>query len=181
MVRAWRSRPIPRLLLSRRARSLRDGLFVSVAGMLAYTLLFNLSVVRGASMQPGIHDGDRILVEPWSFVFGHVNRGDIVVLRSPVDPQLDYIKRVVGLPGERVVVGPAGVFVDGSRLEEPYAVTDRDDRVVSTVVDPGHVFVMGDNRPHSADSRDFGLVPVQDLRGRVELRVWPPARIGILD
>lgn len=148
--------------------------------MLAYTLLFNLSVVRGASMQPGIHDGDRILVEPWSLVFGTVGRGDIVVLRSPLDPQLDYIKRVVGLPGERVVVGPQGVFVDGELLDEPYAVVDREERLVTTTVEDGHVFVMGDNRPHSADSRDFGLVPVDDLRGRVELRVWPPARVGLL-
>jgi len=151
------------------------------AGMLAYTLLFNLSVVRGASMQPGIHDGDRILVEPWSFLLSDVSRGDVVVLRSPQDPDLDYIKRVVGLPGEEVVVGPAGVFVNGERLSEPYAVGDHSGRVLTTVVEPGHVFVMGDNRPHSADSRDFGLVPMADLRGRVDLRVWPPERMGLIN
>src|SRR5438094_188831 len=70
--------------------------------LLAYALLFNLSVVRGSSMAPGIHDGDRILVDRLSYLFQDVRRGDVVVLQYPLDPSLDYIKRVIGLPGDEV-------------------------------------------------------------------------------
>jgi signal peptidase I len=166
--------------LRRALRNLRDGALVTVAGVLAYSLVFHLSVVRGASMLPGIRDGDRILVEPWSYLVDEVRRGDVVVLQSPLDPTLDYIKRVIGLPGEEVVVGPTGVLIDGRPLDEPYVVPEACSGAHQVRVAPGHLFVMGDNRPQSADSRDFGLVPCSALRGRVELRLWPPARIGLV-
>lgn len=149
-------------------------------GLLVYCVLFNLSVVRGSSMAPGIHDGDRILVEPWSYVVSEVERGDVVVLRYPLDPSVDYIKRIVGLPGEQVFVCNGLVWVDGQPLEEPYV---RDACVESPMlvdVRPGTFFVMGDNRPRSSDSREFGLVPAELVRGRVELRLWPPHRIGLV-
>lgn len=158
-----------------------DGALFSSVAVVAYASVFHLSVVRGASMQPGIQDGDRILVESWAYLVSSVERGDVVVLSSPVDPAIDYIKRVVGLPGEEVRVGPDGVWIDGVRLQEPYAVVDESTPTVCTVVDDDHFFVLGDNRPHSADSRDFGLVRRDQLRGRVDLRVWPPLRIGLLD
>jgi signal peptidase I len=146
--------------------------------VVAYILLFHLSVVRGASMNPGIHDGDRILVEHLPFVFGGVRRGDIVVLRCPVDPTLDYIKRVIGLPGDEVRIENGSVFVNGTVLDEPYV--DRPDRRSKLLerVAPDHYFVLGDNREHSSDSREFGQVSRQLLRGRVDLRVWPPDRAG---
>jgi signal peptidase I len=158
-----------------------DGALVSCVAALAYASAFHLSVVRGASMQPGIRDGDRILVEPWSLLLSPIERGDVVVLRSPLDPDVDYIKRVIALPGELVEVGPEGVYVDGRRLQEPYAVVDGQNARQRIQVRAGHCFVMGDNRPCSADSRDFGQVPIETLRGRVDLRVWPPVRFGWID
>jgi len=145
-----------------------------------YTALFNLSVVRGNSMAPGIHDGDRILVEPWSYLFGAADRGDIVVLRYPLDPSVDYIKRVVGLPGDQVTIRDGMLWVNGERMPEPYVAFVDDSTVLSTVVLPGHYFVLGDNRPSSSDSRDFGQVPEPYLRGRVDLRLWPLERFGLL-
>lgn len=81
--------------------------------LIAYSLFFNLSVVRGSSMTPGIQDGDRILVEPWSYLLGPIERGDVVVLRYPLDPEVDYIKRIIGLPGDRIQVKGGVLHING--------------------------------------------------------------------
>ncbi|MCK6445009.1 MAG: signal peptidase I [Planctomycetes bacterium] len=150
----------------------------TLAFAVAHFLLFNLSVVRGSSMQPGIHDGDRIVIDPWAYVFGSIERGDVVVLKYPLDPHVDYIKRVIGLPGDEIVIEAGRVWVNGEALDEPY-VADEDplSRLV-TRVKPAHYFVLGDNRPRSSDSRDFGQVPEEYVRGRVEVRLWPIDRAG---
>jgi signal peptidase I len=148
---------------------------------LAYSLLFNLSVVRGSSMTPGIQDGDRILVEPWSYLLGPIERGDVVVLRYPLDPEIDYIKRIIGLPGDRVTLSQGEVWVNGARLDEPYVEAVDPSSSLATQVEPGCYFVLGDNRPRSSDSREFGLVPERYVRGRVDLRLWPLGRAGLID
>jgi signal peptidase I len=161
--------------------TLLDGLRVALAGTFVYTLLFNLSIVRGNSMAPGIHDGDRILVEPWSYVVSDVERGDVVVLRYPLDPSVDYIKRVIGLPGDRVTLAGGRVWVNGLLLDEPYVQSVDPAAYADVVVTPGSYFVLGDNRPKSSDSREFGLVDATLLRGRVDLCLWPLARAGWID
>ena len=149
--------------------------------VLAYLCLFNFSVVRGSSMAPRIHDGDRILIDHFSYMLTPVDRGDIVVLKYPLDPTVDYIKRVIGLPGDHVRLEDGRVFVNGDELVEPYV----DDRDVFSDVDvevlPAHYFVLGDNRPRSCDSREFGQVPAGYVRGKVEMRVWPLQRAGLID
>jgi len=149
--------------------------------LLFYSFFFNLSVVRGSSMAPGIQDGDRILVEPWSYLFGPVERGDVIVLRYPLDPEIDYIKRVIGLPGDHVTIEAGRVFVNGVRLEEPYVREIDETSSTSVDVAPGNYFVLGDNRPRSSDSREFGFVPESYVRGRVDLRLWPPGRAGWIE
>jgi signal peptidase I len=168
------------------ARTRRRGGFVRVGAafrfsflaLAFYTLFLNLSVVRGSSMAPGIQDGDRILVEPWSYLLGGVERGDVVVLRYPLDPEVDYIKRIIGLPGDRVTMARGKVWVNGALLSEPYVAAIDPSSVLSLIVEPGSYFVLGDNRPRSSDSREFGLVPEAYVRGRVDLRLWPPGRAG---
>ncbi|MFT5290446.1 MAG: signal peptidase I [Planctomycetota bacterium] len=157
---------------------LSDGVRVAAVSLVLYVLFFNLSVVRGNSMAPGIHDGDRIFVEPWSFVVDDVSLGDVVVLRYPLDPRVDYIKRVIGVPGDHVVLADGYVWVNGELLTEPYVADVDRSSYVSCIVDEGNVFVLGDNRPRSSDSREFGLVPLTYLRGRVDLRLWPLSRAG---
>lgn len=160
---------------------LRIPLRLAFVGLTFYLFAFNLSVVRGSSMAPGIHDGDRILVDQFSYLFDEVQRGDIVVLRYPLDPSVDYIKRVVGLPGDELVMAGGALWINGERFEEDYI--QEADLYTHTVtrVKSGHYFVLGDNRLHSSDSREFGQVPADLLRGRVDLRLWPPGRIGQLD
>ena len=162
----------------RRGRFFGDVLRVSVFAFVFYGLFFNLSVVRGSSMAPGIQDGDRILVEPWSYFFSPIRRGDVVVLRYPLDPDVDYIKRIIGVPGDEVALADGKVWVNGELLEEPYVERVDQTSFLAERVAPGHYFVLGDNRPRSSDSREFGLVPEVYLRGRVDLRLWPLARAG---
>jgi signal peptidase I len=158
----------------------RAPLRVAFAGLAVYLFAFSLSVVRGTSMAPGIHDGDRILIDQVSYILGDVQRGDIVVLRYPLDPSLDYIKRVVGLPGDEIVMAGGSLWVNGRHISEAY-LGEVDLYTHAFVrVRPGHFFVLGDNRLHSSDSREFGQVHEDLLRGKVELCLWPPTRMGWL-
>jgi signal peptidase I len=158
------------------------GALARVAALLlvTYNLFFNLSVVRGSSMMPGIQDGDRILVEPWSYMLGPIERGDVIVLRYPLDPEIDYIKRVIGLPGDRVVLKHGQVWVNDVLLDEPYVEEVDPSSTLAVEVERGNYFVLGDNRPRSSDSREFGFVPEEYVRGRVDLRLWPLGRAGLI-
>jgi len=106
----------------------------------------------------------------------------VVVFRYPLDPRLFYIKRIIGLPDDLVTVGDGKVVVNGQDLSETYldeglVTTGR----VSVVVKPGELFAMGDNRPHSFDSRNFGAVPFANIIGVVKLRLLPTARAGTIN
>lgn len=159
------------------------GLKLLLITTLAWGLVFNFSEVRGSSMEPGIHDRDRIVVDHVSYMVGDVQRGDVVVLRYPLDPSLDYIKRVIGLPGDEIEILAGIVVVNGDVLSEPYVSPSSVERYTAmrTRVRPGHYFVLGDNRRRSSDSREFGQVPFEYLRGKVRLRLWPPGRFGWVD
>ena len=165
----------------RRRRLVASALQLGAFALLTYLCLFNFSVVRGSSMAPRIHDGDRILIDHWSYLLSPVQRGDIVVLKYPLDPSVDYIKRVIGLPGDRVVLEDGKVFVNGTELAEPYVQAPDALAHLSVEVLPAHYFVLGDNRRRSCDSREFGQVPCDYVRGKVEVRVWPPKRAGRID
>jgi signal peptidase I len=175
---------LPTLPLERSGRRWsRIGLRLMLGFFFAWGLAFNVSEVRGSSMEPGIRDRDHIMVNHLSHRLTGVNRGDIVVLRYPLDPSLDYIKRVIGLPGDEVVIARGSVFVNGKKLDEPYVGSESIEpwTHLHTVVRAGHCFVLGDNRRRSSDSREFGQVPYENLRGKAMFRFWPVGRIGILD
>ncbi len=169
---------VPAALPLRPASHLLDGMRLGLVAVLFYAFFFHLSVVRGSSMAPGIQDGDRILIEPWSYLVGGVERGDVIVLRYPLDPSVDYIKRVIGLPGDQVTLADGHVWVNGALCDEPYVASIDRSSYVSTLVAEDAYFVLGDNRQRSSDSREFGLVPSDHVRGRVDVRLWPPERAG---
>ena len=171
------SRPVRRSLL--RSIIVLGGK-VGVLLFLAWGMIFHVSEVRGSSMMPGIHDRDRILVDNLTYMLASVERGDVVVMRYPLDPSLDYLKRVVGLPGDEVVIARGRVSINGDRWPEPYVAPESVDPYTSlrTVVQDGHCFVLGDNRLHSSDSREFGQVPFEYVRGKVRARIWPLSRLG---
>ena len=182
-----RSKRAPQPALRRKRRSLAQaavsfGAKSFVMLLMCWALCFNFSEVRGGSMMPGIQDRDRILVDHVSYLFGTPERGDIVVLRYPIDPSLDYVKRVVGLPGDRVQIYEGYVWVNDELVEEPYVDPSSNDpfAYVDTVVEPDSYFVLGDNRIRSSDSREFGQVPHEYLRGKVRVRLWPIKRAGLV-
>ena len=157
-----------------------ESMRAAVPAFVVYCLLFNLSVVRGSSMAPGIADGDRILVEPWSYMVDEVERGDVIVLRYPLDPSVDYIKRAIGIPGDEVYTCNGKVWINGQLVHEPYVAYEGIEAPSLFVVREDFLFVLGDNRPRSSDSREFGLVPRENVRGRVDLRLWPLGRAGLI-
>jgi signal peptidase I len=145
-----------------------------------WSLGFHVSEVRGSSMAPSIFDADRIMVDEVSHRLRPVSHGEVVVHRFPGDPSLRYVKRVIGLPGDEVDLRDGRVWRNGELLEEAYVAAlgvDPHARV-HTVVQPGHLFVLGDNRPRSSDSRDFGQVSQDLLVGTVRATLWPLDRVG---
>ena len=146
-------------------------------------------IVSGLSMFPNFHDKEYLIIEKLSYRFGEIQRGDVVVLRYPKNPKDSYIKRVIALPGEKIKFENGRVFVynlekpEGFELDEPYLGEHvfTDGSQVITSIGEGEYFVLGDNRPHSSDSRAWGVLPEKDVVGKVLLRVLPINRFGILN
>jgi len=129
--------------------------------------------VDGFSMRPTLEDGEFVLVSKLNYQFGSVQRGDIIVFHFPLDPKQELIKRVIGLPGDRVSVAGGKVSVNGQVLDEPYIAAapaysgDWD-------VPDGQLFVLGDNRNDSSDSHSWGLLPAANVVGKAVIIYWPP-------
>ena len=150
--------------------------------------LINLSsaryMVQGQSMYPNFDDNQVLYVSRLNYIIGSPERTDIVVFHYPRNPQEDYIKRVIGLPGDLVEIRDTLVYVNGEPLEEPYineACTPGDCPEGRWQLGPEEYFVMGDNRNHSSDSRAFGPVSRDLIVGEVLVRYWPPQDWGIVN
>ncbi|HEX9027838.1 MAG TPA: signal peptidase I [Anaerolineales bacterium] len=136
--------------------------------------------VESISMQPTLYAGNFVLVNKLAYQLGKPGRGDIIVFRYPPDPtQVPYIKRVIGLPGDHVSIAGGKVYINGAQLIEPYLVTTTN-RGGEWTVPPNSLFVMGDNRNNSSDSRSWGFVPLQNVIGKAEVVYWPPQKWGLL-
>lgn len=138
--------------------------------------------IPSESMVPTLRVGDRVFVNKFIYRFSEPERGDVVVFKSVEGGQEDLIKRVVAVPGDEVAVRDGVLFVNGERWEEPYVNAKfRDDSSYGpTTVPEGAVFVMGDNRPNSRDSRFFGPLPIQNIEGEAFVTFWPPSHVGLL-
>ena len=136
-------------------------------------------IVDGPSMQPGLHTGDLVMVNLLSYDFGSPQRGDVIVFHPPDDPSQQYVKRIIGIPGDTVTVTLTAVYVDNVKLNEPYIYplapgqNESTGVVPSLHLSPGQYFVLGDNRDNSADSRYFGPIERNSIIGKVELVAWP--------
>lgn len=141
-------------------------------------------VIPTGSMIPTIEIGDRVLAEKLTYRFTRApQKGDIVVFDDPMGQHPQLIKRVIATAGQSVDVKEGKVWVDGVALDEPYvhgAVTENGTVALPLIVPDGNVWLMGDNRPNSGDSRFFGPRPVKTVRGRAIWTYWPPSRFGTL-
>ncbi len=178
-------------------RGFKQGIFIVLEWLLVVVLaigaaflirsyLFQQYYIDGPSMQTTLEPKDRVLVNKLSYRMHDVNRGDVVVFdRLSGTEHDDLIKRVIALPGETIEIRNCIVYIDGQTLEEPYldpihlAQTDLSKRCGSHVdmasipVEEGTVFVMGDNRVQSFDSREFGAIDISKIRGRAFVTIWP--------
>jgi signal peptidase I len=138
--------------------------------------------IPSGSMIPTLQINDRVLVNKFIYRFTEPERGDVVVFQSVDDPDTELIKRVVAIPGDRISVRSGRLIVNGERQREPFTNKKFPDRsfFAPTTIPKGHVFVMGDNRANSQDSRVFGPLPKKNIEGEAFLRFWPLDRIGLL-
>lgn len=176
-------------------RQIREWVFVIVVAVVIATLLRTFVVqqfyIAGPSMETTLYGNDRVLVNKLAYRFGEPSRGDVIVFdrvttNGDTVQHDDLIKRVIGLPGERLEVRDCVVFVDGVAIDEPWLSADMTDttydpgtRCGTANVEPvtlgdGEVFLIGDNRPMSFDSRMFGPIDVDLIVGRALVVIWPP-------
>jgi signal peptidase I len=135
--------------------------------------------VRGSSMEPTLHDGQYLVISKLTYWVHPPERGDVIVFRPPNNPADDYIKRVVGLPGEQVEIRDGAILVEGALLEEPYIANPGSYSGTWKLEDKEH-FVLGDNRNNSSDSHSWGVLPQENIVGRAWLCYWPPEEWGLV-
>ena len=153
--------------------ALKDGEMVIVNKL----LYFRIDVKRLAGLVPFWDVKDKRSFS----LFHEPHRGEVVVFNWPVDPERQLVKRVIGVPGDTVEIRSGAVYVTGTPLSEPYIASLHGIRenIGPVEVSEGYYFVMGDNRLHSNDSRDWGLVARDDIVGKIWLVYWPMARVTI--
>ena len=164
------------------SRWARDVLISLAISAFIIIFLYQPVKVEGTSMLPGLADQERIFINKFVYRFETINRGDIVVFRYPRDPSKSYIKRVVGLPGDKIEISDGRVYVNGRQLSETYIPEQYEDwrSYPENVVPPHHYFVLGDHRNLSNDSRDFGPVDEQFIYGKAVFVYWPVEKMGTL-
>lgn len=150
-----------------------------VLGLLFRAFVLQPFMVDGNSMEPNFHDREYLLVNQMTYRLRAPGRGETIIFRFPKNPSEDYIKRIVGLPGETIEITDNEVLINGQRLDEQYLNAD-EQTVANTGISPfektlanDEYFVMGDNRSHSSDSREWGTVPKKNIIGRAWLIVYP--------
>jgi signal peptidase I len=164
-------------------RLLTDILETLVLAVLLFFAINTISArvrVDGSSMQPTLQHGEFILVNKLSYQWSDIQRGDIIVFHFPLHPQEELIKRVIGLPGDTVAVRENQVFVNNQLLSEPY-ITQAPAYSGEWVVTEETIFVLGDNRNNSNDSKDWGLLPLEEIVGKAVVIYWPPPMWNIIE
>jgi len=152
-----------------------------------YLLIMRPHKIRGQSMEPNFPDGQYLLTQKVSYYLNSPQRGDVVVFKPPVSEDDEFIKRIIALPGEKIKVQAGKVYINDNLLNESYL----DSSLYTTgsnflqegeqyEVPEGHWLVMGDNRPHSSDSRAWGPITKKEISGKAWLIYWPPSLAGLV-
>lgn len=136
--------------------------------------------VEGFSMEPNFHDGQFLLVSKIEYMFHAPQRGDVVVFRYPLQPSRDFIKRIIGEPGDQVEIRNSQIFVNGAPLHEGYPLNFGSYNYGPVTMGAEEYFVLGDNRNNSSDSHSWGMLPTKNIIGKAWISYWPPQWIGVV-
>jgi len=168
--------------------TLQTLLLAAAVFLVIYVFLFRPFQVNGNSMDPNFFDKEYILTNIIALHFENPKIGDVIVFKSPADPDKDYIKRVIGTPGDRVLIKNGSVYLNGKMLNEssyldPFVKTNagsflKEDEEITTAKNA--YFVLGDNRPYSSDSREWGFVPKKSIIGESFFVYWPLKSMGLI-
>jgi len=134
--------------------------------------------IDGDSMEPTMHDGQYVIISKLSYRLNEPERGDVIVFRFPRSPERDFIKRIIGLPGDTIEIRDQMVMVNGVPLHEDY-ISSAPSYENTWQVEPGQYFVLGDNRNNSSDSHTWGLLPAENIIGKAWVTYWPPQDWGL--
>ena len=171
---------------------LKTGVIVFLIAFSIRHFLIQPFIVDGGSMLPTLIDDEYLLAEKLSYLVGDPKRGDIIIFKYPKNPTNSYIKRIIGLPGETVEIEDNMVIIrthenpNNTVLEETYLASDTqtlsaDQKKITLTLDNGEYFVMGDNREHSSDSREWGVLPEENIVARAWLTIKPFDKFGIYE
>ena len=154
--------------------------------LLSVVLFFLINAVSariridGSSMEPNLHHGEFVIVSKVNYKLGEPERGDVVVFDFPRNITEEYIKRVIGLPGEEIKIKDGQVYVNGAILTEPYLMVEPHYEG-EWVIEEDELFVLGDNRNNSSDSHNWGTVPMENVVGEALIVYWPPSSWGLVN
>ncbi|MDD3839633.1 MAG: signal peptidase I [Clostridia bacterium] len=159
---------------------------IVIAIVLAFvikTFLFDTLRVDGSSMEPTLHDNDRLIISKISYIVDQPKRGDIAVFKYPGNPKEYYIKRVIAIGNDKIKIENGNVYVNGELKIEPYIKEKTIVGFKESVIPEGTIFVLGDNRNDSTDSRrpSVGYVPLDNMVGKAVFRIWPFDKINLID
>lgn len=147
--------------------------------LLIQTVVRNFRVV-GTSMEPNLRDSQYLIVDKISYRLGEPQPGDVIVFEPPNRPGEDYVKRVIGVPGDLVEIRNGQVFINNGPLDEPYIAYPASYSMSPRRVGPNELFVLGDNRNSSSDSHNWGMLSEDNLVGKAWISYWPPSRWGVI-
>ena len=176
-----RTGQIPQAVRTAIVETLDACLFAALLSLVIITFVVQAFYIPSGSMEPTLMIDDRILVAKFEYRLGSPHRGDVFVFRYPLNPQRDFVKRVIGLPGDRARLRDGVVYIGNQAIsEKSYTIKPDFGNYGPVTVPPNHYFVLGDNRNNSEDSRLFGYVPRGNIIGKAVFIYWPPARIGFV-
>ncbi|HRN70824.1 MAG TPA: signal peptidase I [Candidatus Woesebacteria bacterium] len=162
--------------------------FVGSIFIVVYLFILQPNQIKGASMEPTFENGDYIFTSKMTYKLREPIRGDVVVFHAPRNPDLEYIKRIIGLPGDTILIENEKVYVNGQEIIENYisdvttlSLAGSIQEGIPLTVPENYYFVMGDNRPRSSDSREFGAITYESIIGQVIYRYFPFNKMGVVD
>jgi signal peptidase I len=159
---------------------------ILIAVVLAFVIkatIIQAYMIPTGSMKPTIMEGDRVFGNRFIYKFQHPHRGDIIAFRPPPgvsDNKIPFLKRVIAVEGDSVEIREGEVFVNNHRMPEPFVSNHSTENLPAQKVPRDHLFVMGDNRVSSYDSRNWSFLPVKNVQAKAFFRFWPPDRVGVL-